>query len=313
MSTGRHVASLSAILVSAALIVGWVALYYPGEKVRAKPEPSDTPTGKEDAIGSIPGDTAASRDVAKDNRSPFSSGETPRTERYQVQVSAIPSLDDQTVVSPTLKAGQYKQVMVLPPSGTARGVFEKTLVSAEGELLKRNLGVTSPAVTSRVVFEGGENNAVQPGGSELSPLDRALLLGKQTNADLVVQIGAFEWVTEGATRYFVGENEQVREVTRQQHEDHVGFKYSISTHQLRFSGRLVEIEQGATMATFNMTGSLFGYLPRDYVTIYQWNGSQSTLVSEDFRWNDAEWIQVAMRRLSDDIFSRVAEYIAGKK
>ncbi|MBI4567120.1 MAG: hypothetical protein HY719_01840 [Planctomycetes bacterium] len=233
-------------------------------------------------------------------------------EVYQVRVTTIPSLNDETVVSPALKERQYKQVMVLPPSGTARGVFEKQLVWAEGEFLKRNLGVTSPAVGARVVDENQGDEVVRRGGGEFSDMERALRLSKKANCDVVVQIGSFEWVENGAKRYFVGENEKMREVTRREHDEHVGFKYSISTYQLHFSGRLVEVEKGDTLATFNMAGSLFGHLPQDYVTTWQWDGAMSIPTGENYRWNDEEWIQVAMRKTSDDVFSRVADYIAGR-
>src|SRR3954471_24009015 len=73
--------------------------------------------------------------------------------RWTLNMEPDVPLRDGTSVSPELKAKKYSKIIVIPPSGTARGQFDREINFFEREFLNHNLTVISSAVTGRVVLE----------------------------------------------------------------------------------------------------------------------------------------------------------------
>jgi hypothetical protein len=149
--------------------------------------------------------------------------------------------------------------MVLPPSGTARGEFEAGLAAAERQFLKKGLTVISPAITGRVAALNDTDKTDTRRGAELSDAERALILAKSSNADAVLQIGTFRWSSDRedplASRYFVAQGDAFKETTK---EAWANTSPSL-THRcwapvLHFTGRLIDVESGEVLASFNTRG-----------------------------------------------------------
>src|SRR5690242_14928486 len=71
---------------------------------------------------------------------------------YTLHMAAMRPPVDESAVSPRLVASRYTKIMVIPPSGSARGEFDSTISIFEAEFLKLGITVISGAVTGRVVL-----------------------------------------------------------------------------------------------------------------------------------------------------------------
>lgn len=192
---------------------------------------------------------------------------------------------DQSVVSPKLEKNKYGKIMVIPPSGTARGTFEPQIVLFEREFLRRGMTVISGAITGKVVLEapGGDDEKKSEAAALLSDLERALVMAKRTGADAILQIGDFSWSKESKnTRFFVVEapGAPFREVTPEAYNTFSGFKMRYYSQELRFIGRLVDVENGEVVATLDVALPLNHVLPEDYLAHFTYD-----------IWREPTWMQ----------------------
>ena len=89
---------------------------------------------------------------------------------------------------------------------------------------------------------------------------------------------------------------------------------TMSRPYLVFTGRLVDVDDGEVVASFNIYGLLVKNLPQDYVatvTPDEQTGSWKVRTSNfDFH---GEWKRDASIDIRDRVFSRVAEIIVGQR
>lgn len=182
----------------------------------------------------------------------------------------LPPIDN-SVISPKLKDIKCEKVMVIPPSGTARGAFEQHMVLFEREFLKQGMGVISSAITGRVVMDSPtEDSEKNETASVLSDMERALVMAKTTGADAILQVGSLGWTEMKNSRFFVYEKEDVsfREVGVSDFRKlkKPGIKF-IAPH-LEFLGKIVNVENGEVLATLDVILPANYTLPEDYVAKY---------------------------------------------
>ncbi len=184
---------------------------------------------------------------------------------------------DRSVVSPKLEKNRYEKIMVIPPSGTSRGAFEPQIVLFEREFLRRGITVISGAITGKVVLEapGGDDEKKSEAAALLTDLERALIMAKRTGADAILQVGDFSLSQEVVkTRFFVVDatGGTFREVPQEEYEAFQGFqKQWFASKEMRFIGRLVDVENGEVVATLDVSIPLNHLLPGDYVATFSWD------------------------------------------
>src|SRR3990172_8126863 len=115
-----------------------------------------------------------------------------------VPVGAEPR--DRSVAAAALREKVIASVMVLPSSGTVRGQFESALNLVERAFLERGVTVITPAVTGRVAGRDAPGEPRKE-AADLTDLERALIMARQSGADAVLQVGEWDWRGVGS-RYF---------------------------------------------------------------------------------------------------------------
>lgn len=236
------------------------------------------------------------------------------TPSYSVNVGRRDWLVDDTSVSQGLAQRQYRKIMVVPPSGTVRGTFEGEMALVEAEFLKRNMIVFSPALTARVVTTVTEKGKGADSGTELSDVERALILAKEANAEAILQIGTLAWIDNGSRRYFIwDENKRsVAESDKLTYERTTAHKWWYSARLLTASGRLIDVVSGEVMATFRIEGSAFNSLPETYTSTWAPNKDNDKLLDKVAETGDYDGIaKRAEIALQQEVFSRLAQHIAG--
>jgi len=173
-----------------------------------------------------------------------------------------PAYVDESSVSPRLQTGSFDRVMIVPPSGTAGVEFQENLAAIERSFIARGITVISSAITSRVLLDDPTRDRQRTElGIQLSEVERALLLAKESNADAVLQIGTWEWVdpdqSDLSRRYFVQDKatKSLPEVTRADYDQAPVrnlFRWSLGGRVLAFTGRLINVENGEVVASFKI-------------------------------------------------------------
>lgn len=226
---------------------------------------------------------------------------------------------DQSVVAPKVAEKKFKKVMVIPPSGTARGAFEPQIVLFEREFLKRNVTVISGAITGKVVLESaaGSDEKKSEAAALLSDLERALIMAKRTGAEAILQVGEFDWSKhEKPTRFFLAgaPGMPFREVKQEEYTAYTGEKRSFYSYELRFVGRLVDVENGEVMATFEVALPMNYVLSADYIASYihdVMSGWQPTPIRENFPYSSHS-VSSERKAVERRVIEIVVEHLAGK-
>jgi len=227
-----------------------------------------------------------------------------------------PAYVDESSVSPSLRSDSFSRVMIVPPSGTGGVQFEENLAAIERSFIARGVTVISSAITSRVILDEPGNRQRGESGLQLSEVERALVLARESNVDAVLQIGAWDWIeqdrSENGRRYFVHDKEakSFREVDRIAYEQSAGsnvVRRSFGGQVLAFTGRLIDVENGEVVASFKID------VPKvnlgDVLTVsYDGDGN---VVSESYSWSDDERKdQAATNRAVSQLFDRLASLIS---
>ena len=220
---------------------------------------------------------------------------------------------NQSEVSPKLKARKITKVMVIPPSGTARGKFDEHIVWFEQEFLKRGITVISGAITGKVVLESPNSTDEKKNESAalLSDLERALIMAKRTGAEAILQVGDLRWSEKMiATRYFITwkAGTPFREISQQEYAltscrdifaekawslfRNSGCRVAYPAGELYFVGRFVDVDNGEVIATLNITMPWNYVLPVDYVAKHVHNlflGWHPEPSDESFNYFEESW------------------------
>lgn len=228
-----------------------------------------------------------------------------------------PAYVDESSLSPQLATGNYSRIMIVPPSGSAGVEFQESLAAVERSFIARGITVISSAITSRIILgdQERERQRVQQ-GLALSEVERALLLAKDSNADAVMQIGVWEWVSEDQSelswRYFVEDKStksfnEVDEITYEEAATRDVLRRSYGSYVLGFTGRLIDVENGEIVASFKID------VPRvntsdPFVASFDGDGN---MLSESYSWaNDGRTARGATQRAISALFDRLADLLS---
>ena len=233
----------------------------------------------------------------------------------QLRMKPVIEPRDESVVSPELAAKKYRRVMVIPPSGTQRGGFDRQISLFEREFLKSNVKVIAGAITGRVVLESqrdGSERRVE-GAAQLSDAERALIMAKQTGADAILQIGEFTWTANPQpTRYFVLEGDNYKETTQPAYAAvEPDKRVSFNSQALTFIGRLMDVQTGEIMASFQITSAANHALPEEYVAEIKRKKGVVLAENENFKYSKSEWVQEARERIESKVIQATAKRIVG--
>ncbi len=230
-----------------------------------------------------------------------------------------PAYLDESSVSPSLQTGDFSRIMIVPPSGTAGVEFQENLAAIERSFIARGLTVISSAITSRVILEDETRDRERASqGLQLSEVERALLLAKESNADAVLQIGAWSWLgsedVDHGRRYFVEDpgSKTFREVDQYEYDaarmaDDGGLTRWFGSGVLAFTGRLIDVESGEVLASFKIDVPKVNLA--DPLTVsYDGDGN---VVSASYSWSEDERRnQAATGRAIAELFDRLANLIS---
>jgi hypothetical protein len=237
---------------------------------------------------------------------------------------------DDSAFSPRFKEKKCTKVIVMPPSGTARGEFESQIVLFEREFLRHGMTVISGAITGRVVMEEGvkADEKKDEVANHLSDLERALIMAKKTNAEAILQLGEFRWTPDSKwTRFFIATKEpesRFREVSADEWKNWNDLKWSFSSAQLVFVGKLVDVENGEVLATVNVLMPANCALPDDYVATYRLYNNGNLMLEKESTFpyvvvrpqviggistmvSDSPWLTGSYRRAE----AKMIAYVAG--
>jgi hypothetical protein len=215
-----------------------------------------------------------------------------------------PAYVDQSSVSPSLQSGIFDRIMIVPPPGSASTEFQDNLAAIERSFIARGITVISSAITSRVIESG----------VQLSEVERALILARDSNADAVLQIGAWRWLladgSDYSRRYFVEDviGTSFAEVDQPAFEragDRVTHVYEGTV--LSFTGRLIDVENGEVIASFKIEEPEVNDADPLIVT-FDGGGNIQT---ESYAWGtDQRKRQAAVDRAIATLFDRLAAIIS---
>lgn len=232
-----------------------------------------------------------------------------------------PIIEDDSAVSKNMP--KYSRIMLVPPSGTASVAFEKNMAVAEREFIKRGLSLISPAVTSRVLEgvqsgKGGEDSGKELTNAnnevtKLSDVEKALIMAKRSNAEAILQIGAFDFQQPrgrpGAARFFIkspsGDN--MMEVDEKTYYNVVGSdtltRRGYGDHYVDFSGRLIDVQSGQVMASFHY----LGYVMRTGKPYSETLNEKGQTLNARYNWVEEK--ETRMQLFYKELFSAIADRI----
>ena len=181
----------------------------------------------------------------------------------------VPALPQGKVVVSDSSFGQgvkpFHRVMVLPPSGTARGGFELELNLFEKYFLRSGVTVISPAITGRVLESSSARSSEGSAGVNLSDAERALLMAKGTGAEALLQVGSLAPSGTGE-RYFCGADAAKLAECNKREYVAAPWKFLLTGPTLRFIGRLIDSASGEVVASIDVMQSVVNRFPLQTLT-----------------------------------------------
>lgn len=226
-----------------------------------------------------------------------------------------PAYIDQSSVSPSLQSGIFDRIMIVPPPGSGGEEFQDNLAAIERSFIARGLTVISPAITSRVILdERGRERPRPETGLQLSEVERALVLARDSNADAVLQILSWRWMepesSEHSRRYFVEDIQgssfaEVDQLAFERSGDRLTHTYE--GRVLSFTGRLIDVENGEVIASFKIEVPTINVVDPLIVTFNE-DGKVQT---QSYAWpDDQRKRQAATERAIATLFDRLAAIIS---
>jgi hypothetical protein len=152
---------------------------------------------------------------------------------------------DSTALGPNRKA--IRALMILPPAGSERGA-ETALADIEPFLLEARFEVISSGVTGRVVTDESGNRV--EAAANLSDLERALVLAKASNADVLFQVSEIGWTT--GYRSFIRTDDTFREVRPGVSIVSKSGVVRVRDAIFRIRGRIIDVESAGILASVNI-------------------------------------------------------------
>jgi hypothetical protein len=221
---------------------------------------------------------------------------------------------DESVIHPRLTAQRYQRIMIVPPPGTSPAQLDHEISLFEREFLKNNLTVISGSVSGRVILEssGAEQTRLE-GLGRVSDSERSLMLAKQSGADAILQISQLGWTRDKQpTRYFVLDKEDYREATVGEYRAWSGEKIEFESAMLSFLGRLIDVQSGQVLASFQVGSAANWNLPMDYTAEVTAKRGGKILKSESFPYYTDTWASEAREKTMTRVIQTVARRIVGQ-
>ena len=246
---------------------------------------------------------------------------------YTLQMKASIDPQDTSSLSPKLKTKKYSRIMIMPPSGTKRGEFDSVIALCEKVFLKQGITPINGAITGRVVMQipGDAGKEKNENAQNLSDVERAFIMAKESNCDAILQIGKFEAGPPSPTRFFVAErrtrNPVFREVAEEFYQSWLERKYAFLSTIIVFEGRLTDVQTGEVLASIHVLSSPNWNLPADYearlhngMYIKKQNYAYDSRYFNGAVWVpvDGPWVQKAKDRAVEAILNKVAANITGE-
>jgi hypothetical protein len=226
-----------------------------------------------------------------------------------------PAYVDESSVSPSLQSGIFERIMIVPPPGSGGIDFQENLAAIERSFISRGITVISSAITSRVILD--EQRRDRPGsesGLQLSEVERALVLARNSNADAVLQVGVWEWsgaeASDHGTRYFLEDIQgtSFREIDRTEFEQAGGRLTQLYAGDvLGFTGRLIDVESGEVIASFKIEVPVVNVSEPLAVTF----DGDGEIKAESYSWTeDVRRQQASIEDAIATLFERLAAIIS---
>jgi hypothetical protein len=169
--------------------------------------------------------------------------------------------------------------------------FDAVVPMFEAEFLRQGITVISGAITGRVVLSEGVRGERKEGAAQLSDIERALVMAKETGAEAIVQIGTWAWSSDSQPfRYFVAEKSTraFREVSGDEWKEAPGsLRWYMSSPRLDFVGKLIDVESGEVVAVFQChtcTNRAFGRQYEAQVGVMRGGNAPPVLQAEAFSY-----------------------------
>lgn len=211
---------------------------------------------------------------------------------------------DQSV--PTPQKSAYASVMVLPPRGSERGAVTD-LASLEKALLKKGVRVISSGVTGRVVVDGAEGKRGGDTATQLSDLERALVLARKSNADAILQVMEIGWRDDlpAVDRYYWFDDKTWHELEKKPESDwfrqNRGKEHRLAIIRgpaLAFQAKVIDVETGEIVAAVDLAQSTVGEIESKVLYLPKKGKKEVKITSDELR---AAVIDAVMERLADVI------------
>jgi len=238
---------------------------------------------------------------------------------YSLKMKAEVPPRNESVTAASLAAKKFNKYMIIPQQGTVRGAYDAQIALLESGFIKIGTTVVTAAVTARSVVDVNKKSekCCDSGATiaSLSDVERALLMAKESGADAILQIGAFEWSkTEGMpARYFIRENDKAyySEVAQKKYLDFVGYKYLFNADRLVFIGRLIDVQTGEVMAAFDISCFANWTLPEDYQATLAERWGHNSIATENYSYYGYFWPD-AKRKTELKIIQEIIKVVSSK-
>ncbi|MBM3286300.1 MAG: hypothetical protein FJY88_02960 [Candidatus Eisenbacteria bacterium] len=240
---------------------------------------------------------------------------------YTLSMQAHRDPLNDSVVTAALKGAPCRKVMVIPPSGTIRGKFDRFIALFEKELMRAGVTVVSGAVTGRIVLSTESDTTVHrvEAARPLSDAERALVMAEGTGAEALFQLGDFEWEASSPTRFFAalppGSAKQFIEVSRDEYNSTSRLRrLCFESQKLRFTGRLTDLQSGTLLASLDVSCPMNYTLPEDYVARFRSDsrGPDVEHMKENFAYKEGSWVEQARGDTEIRVIRLIAALITGR-
>jgi hypothetical protein len=211
---------------------------------------------------------------------------------------------DTSHASSKLAAKKYTKFIVISPRDTTGGEFDRYLSALEGQFVKRGYTIISSAITGKV--EGDAPKAY-------TETERAFRMAKGTGAEALLQVGVAQWEKTNSRFFILDKNDgekSFKEVEAAAYEAWLGPKLQLSCPLLRFSGKLLDVENGEVMLAFNYVVSADLEL-EEYFAIYKISSHKPYRLRENYSLTPAVWTG-AMNRVESRVMELLTQKVTGQ-
>ncbi len=192
---------------------------------------------------------------------------------------------DTSVIAPEMTKQRIRRVVVLPPQGAPRGLYDGIISMFERELLQHGAQLLS--------FE----SVVKRGGKV--PIAEA--------PDAVLELAEWRWSKDlSPQRFFIWDEatgESYKEVAQSVYQGTNTYKIAFPSYELRFLGKMSDAHTGELLATFDIRCPMNYNLPAHYTATVDVVEEKPYLASESFQYSSTNWVEDA-RKVSEGVIVR---------